>query len=52
MCLWVSYKKKNMKNNFFAFLKSLKKGVGSGSMSQRYVSAHPDPAPHQNVMDL
>ncbi len=33
---------------FFASLKkSLKKGVGSGSVSQRYGSADPDP--HQNV---
>jgi hypothetical protein len=30
MCLWASYKKK-MKTNFFAFLKTVKKGVGSGS---------------------
>jgi hypothetical protein len=53
---------KNMeKNYFFAFLKSLKKGVGSGVgsrsgvgsgsgfISHRYGSADPDP--HQNVMD-
>jgi hypothetical protein len=33
MCLQVSYK-----NIFFSFLKSLKKGVGSGSNSQRYGS--------------
>ncbi len=40
MCLWVSYKKKYGKNYFFASLKSLKKGVGSGSgfISQRYGS--------------
>ncbi len=25
---------------------------GSGSISQRHGSAHPDPDPHQNVMDL
>ncbi len=25
---------------------------GSGSISQRHVSAYPDPDPHQNVMDL
>jgi hypothetical protein len=35
------------KNIFFASLKSLKKGVGSGSIGQRYGSADPDP--HQNV---
>jgi hypothetical protein len=44
MCLRVSYKKKyEGKNNFFAILKSLKKGVengsGAGSVSQRYGSA-------------
>jgi hypothetical protein len=44
MCLWVNYKKKHMKKLFFfASLKSLKKGVGSGvrsgSTSQRYGSA-------------
>jgi hypothetical protein len=33
----------------FASLKSLKKGVGSGSFSQRYGSADPDQ--HQNVTD-
>jgi hypothetical protein len=49
MCLRVSNKKKNMKKNFFGILKSLKKGVGSGSVSQRYGSADPDP--HQNVTD-
>ncbi len=56
MCLWVSYKKKNMKTNiFFAFFKSMKKGVGSGvgsgsgSVSQRYGSGDPDP--HQDVTD-
>jgi hypothetical protein len=53
MCLRVSYKKKYEKNNFFASLKSLKKGVvsevGSGSVSQRYGSADPDP--HKNVTD-
>ncbi len=51
MCLQVSYEKK--KNNFFAALKSLKKGAGSGVgsrfVSQRYGFADPDP--HQNVMD-
>jgi hypothetical protein len=30
MCLWVSYKKKNMKFFFSISLKSLKKGAGSG----------------------
>ncbi len=48
MCLRVSYKKKY---EYFLSLKSLKKGVGSGSrsVSQRYGSAEPDP--HQNVVD-
>ncbi len=41
MSLRVSYKK--------ASLKSLKKGIGSGSINQRYGSADPDP--HQNVTD-
>jgi hypothetical protein len=49
----VSNKKKY--ENFFASLKSLKKGsgsgVGSGSISQMYGSAYPDPDPHQNVTD-
>jgi hypothetical protein len=45
MCLRVSYKKKYLKKA------SLKKGVGSGSgsISQRYGSADPDP--HQDVTD-
>jgi hypothetical protein len=50
MCLWVSYKKKG--EFFFASLKSLKKGVGSG------VDPDPDPLvrgadsdPHQDVTD-
>jgi hypothetical protein len=48
MCLRVTYKKKIWgKNNLFASLTSLKKGVGSevgsGSISQRYGSADPDP---------
>jgi hypothetical protein len=30
MCQQVSYKKKYKKLNFFVYLKSLKKGVGSG----------------------
>jgi hypothetical protein len=42
-----------MEKNYFASLKALKKGVGSGigsgSSSQMYGSADPDP--HQNVMD-
>jgi hypothetical protein len=50
-------KEKNMKKIFFASLKSLKKGVGSGvgsesgagSISQRHEFA--DPHPHQNVTD-
>jgi hypothetical protein len=46
MCLRVSYSNK-------ISLKSLEKGVqsgvGSGSVSQRYGSADPDP--HQNVTD-
>jgi hypothetical protein len=39
------------KKNFFASLKSMKKGVGSGSISQRYGSGDPDPDAHQNVTD-
>jgi hypothetical protein len=54
MCLRVSLKEKIYKN-FFASLKLLKKGVGSGvgsgSISQRYGSKNPDPNPHQNVTD-
>jgi hypothetical protein len=38
-----------MKIHFFASLKSLKKGIGFGSVSQRYGSADPDP--HQTVTD-
>ena len=50
MCLRVSDRKKYEKtNNYFASLKSLKNGVGSGSISQRYGSGDPDP--HQNVTD-
>ncbi len=52
MCLLVSYKKKNIKKNKnFSSIKSLKKGVGSGSgsISQRYRSADLDP--HKNVTD-
>jgi hypothetical protein len=52
MCLWVVYKKKVCKKNYyFASLKSLKKivgsGVGSGSICQKYGSRDPDL--HQNV---
>jgi hypothetical protein len=45
------------KKNFFASLKSMKKGVGSGvrsgsgSISQKYGSWDPDPDPQQNVTD-
>ncbi len=50
MCLRVSYKKKIYKKIIcFASLKSLKKGIGSRSVSQRYGSTDPDP--HQNVME-
>jgi hypothetical protein len=58
MCAQVSYKTKICKKNlFWASLKSLKKGVGSGvesgsgagSISHRYRSEDPDP--HQNVTD-
>jgi hypothetical protein len=56
MCLLVRYKKKYEKRRKnFASSKPLKKGVGygvgyrSGSISQRYGSADPDP--HQIVMD-
>jgi hypothetical protein len=37
------------KNYFFASLKLMKKGVRSGSISQRYGSGDPDP--HQDVND-
>jgi hypothetical protein len=36
MCLRVSYKKKYEKKLIFCILQLLKKGVGSGSISQRY----------------
>jgi hypothetical protein len=51
ICLWASYKKNNENKYVFAFLKSLKKGVGSGSgsISQRYGFGDPDL--HQNVTD-
>ncbi len=48
MCLRVSYKKKYEEKKFASY-KSLKKGVGSGSISKRYGSADPDP--HQKVTD-
>jgi hypothetical protein len=50
MCLWASYKKKKYEF-FFAYIISIKKGVGSGpvSISPRYESGDPDP--HQNVTD-
>jgi hypothetical protein len=44
LCLGVSYKKKNMKKIFFSSLKSLKKEVGSGFISQRCQT-------NQNVTD-
>jgi hypothetical protein len=48
--LWVSYKKKYEENFFFiTSAKSLKKGVVSASVSQRYRSGDPDP--HKNVTD-
>ncbi len=48
--MWASYNKKYEKNYFvFASLKSLKKGVESGSSNHRYGSV--DPIPHQNVTD-
>ncbi len=55
MCLWASYKKSMKRNNLFATLTSLKKGVGfgvgSGSFSKTYGSGDPDPDPHENVTD-
>jgi hypothetical protein len=42
-------KEKIRKNYFFASLKSIKKGDGSGSFSHRNGSADLDP--HQNVTD-
>jgi hypothetical protein len=61
MYLGASHEKKNVKkkNNFFASLKSMKKGVGSGVgsgsgagfISQRYGFLDPDPDPHQNITD-
>jgi hypothetical protein len=38
ICLRVNYKKKDEEKNFFATLKSLTKGVGSGYVIQRYGS--------------
>jgi hypothetical protein len=49
MCLRVVIRKNMFNKLFFASLKSLKKGVGSGFISQRYGSADPDP--HQHVTD-
>jgi hypothetical protein len=46
MCLRVSFKEKICEK---ASLKSLKKGVSSGSISQG--KDHGDPDPHQNVTD-
>jgi hypothetical protein len=43
--------KNDKKIIFFASLKSLKKGVKSGSISQRYGSADPVPDPNENVTD-
>jgi hypothetical protein len=40
-----------MEKQFFASLKSLKKGVGSEFVRQRYESADPNLDPHQNVTD-
>jgi hypothetical protein len=42
MCFWVSYMKKYEEKKFTS-LKSLKKGVGSGSIRQSYGSRDPDP---------
>jgi hypothetical protein len=57
MCLRVSQKKINMKNNLFCILKVTEDGIrsgvgsgtGSGSINQRYRSVDPDP--HQHVTD-
>jgi hypothetical protein len=53
MCTCGQVMEKNCENFFFASLKSMKKGVGSGSESigQRYGSGDPEPDPHQNVTD-
>ncbi len=46
--LWESYKEKIRKKKIFLSLKSKKKGVGSGSISQRYGSpGDPDQDPDQ-----
>jgi hypothetical protein len=51
MYLWLSYKKKNMKNNnFFYILTSLKKEVGSGA-GFGLARGSGDLDPHQNVTD-
>jgi hypothetical protein len=47
MCQWASYKYKYENENLLESLKSVKKGVGSGFISQRYGSGDLDP--HQNV---
>jgi hypothetical protein len=50
MCLWLSYTKKIWaKKYFFCILKVTEEKFGSGSISQRYGSADPDP--HQKVTD-
>jgi len=50
--LLASYKEKIRKKMFFAYLKSIKKLVGSGvGGTYRYGSGDSDPDPHQNVMD-
>jgi hypothetical protein len=50
MYLLVSYKKR--KKFFFAFLKSLKKGVGSElDLDPDLFVRGEDPVPHQNVSD-
>jgi hypothetical protein len=46
MCQWAYYEKKYKK-----FCVSLKKGVGYGSICQRYGSGDQDPDPLQNVTD-
>jgi hypothetical protein len=44
-------RKKYKQKYFFAFLKSMKKRVGSVSQGQGYGSGEPDPDPHLNVTD-
>ncbi len=50
MCLWVSCMKK-ISEIFFAYWRSLKKGVGSGagSITQWYGSGDPDPDPNSQI---